>query len=181
MENTLLKSAAAPRNKVQAIVMTALFAALACVATLVIHLPSPTGGYLNLGDTVVLLGAYLLGPWYGAVAGGVGSALADLISGYAAYAPATLLIKAMMAIVAGLVWRAVREKQGGTLLAGVLGEIPMVVGYWLYDALLLRSLIGGAAGIPANLVQAAVGIAASALLALSLRKSAYVRRKFPLL
>ena len=40
---------------------TALLAALSCVATLVIRIPSPTGGYMNLGDTVVLLGAYLLG------------------------------------------------------------------------------------------------------------------------
>ena len=69
-------------TRVRTIVTTALMAALACVATMVIRVPSPTGGYMNLGDTVVLLGAFLLGPWYGALAGGIGSALADVLSGY---------------------------------------------------------------------------------------------------
>ena len=51
----------------------ALFAALSCAATLAIRIPSPTGGYMNLGDTVVLLGAYLLGGGFGAAAGGSGA------------------------------------------------------------------------------------------------------------
>lgn len=95
-------------GKTRMVVMTALLAALACVATMVIRIPSPTGGYLNLGDTVVLLGAFLLGPLYGAVAGGIGSMLADLLSGYMIYAPATLVIKAGMAVVAGVLYRAAR-------------------------------------------------------------------------
>ena len=63
----------------------------------------------------------------------------------------------------------------------------MVVGYWLFDAILATSagqsfgisLAGAAIGIPSNLVQAAFGIAASTLLAASLGRSAYVRREFP--
>ena len=47
-------------RRVRMLVLTALFAALSYVATRVLMLPSPTGGYMNLGDTVVLLGAYLL-------------------------------------------------------------------------------------------------------------------------
>lgn len=167
------------KNRVKAIVMTALLAALACVATMVIHIPSPTGGYMNLGDAVVLLGAYLLGPAYGAVAAGVGSMLADLLSGYAAYAPATLIIKAVMALLAGLLYRVMREKTNGIVLSGIVGEIPMVAGYWLYDAWLLHSLAGSAAGIPSNLAQAAFGVAASTLLCLALRRSGYVRSQFP--
>jgi len=166
-------------GKTRMVVMTALLAALACVATMVIRIPSPTGGYLNLGDTVVLLGAFLLGPLYGAVAGGIGSMLADLLSGYMIYAPATLVIKAGMAVVAGVLYRAARGRIGGTVLAAVLGELPMVVGYWLYDAWLLGSVAGGAAGIPSNLVQAAFGIVVSTLLASLLRKNSGVRAKFP--
>ena len=67
------ENSAAYRTRI--LVMTALLAALSCVATLVIRIPSPTGGYMNLGDTVVLLGAYLLGGAYGAAAGGIGPAL----------------------------------------------------------------------------------------------------------
>jgi uncharacterized membrane protein len=170
-----------PQNRTKTIVLTALLAALACVATMVIPIPSPTGGYLNPGDAVVLLGAYLLGPLYGAVAAGVGSMLADLLAGYALYAPATLVIKAAMALLAALLYRRLKRSTGGVLLCGFVGELPMVAGYWLYDAFLLHSFSGSLAGVPSNLAQAAFGIAASTLLALALRKSAYVRREFPLL
>ena len=84
-------------NRTRLIVLSALFAALACVATMVIRIPSPFKGYLNLGDSVVLLSGWLLPPVYGALAAGLGSALADLFSGYVTYAPATFVIKALMA------------------------------------------------------------------------------------
>ena len=90
MEQRLERASARQMGQTRALVMTGLFAALGCVATLVLQIPSPTGGYLNLGDTVVILGAYLLGPALGAAAGGVGPALADLLSGYTVYVPATL-------------------------------------------------------------------------------------------
>lgn len=168
-------------SRIRLLVMTGLFAALGCVATMVLQVPSPTGGYMNLGDTVVILGAYLLGPVWGAVAGGVGPALADLLSGYPMYVPATLVIKAVIGVVAAVLYRALGKKGWGVPVCAVAAEIPMVVGYWLFDGFLAGSLAGSAAGIPSNLVQAAFGIAASTLLALALRKSSYVRKEFPAL
>lgn len=168
-------------SRIRLLVMTGLFAALGCVATMVLQVPSPTGGYMNLGDTVVILGAYLLGPVWGAVAGGVGPALADLLSGYPMYVPATLVIKAVMGVVAAVLYRALGKKGWGVPVCAVAAEIPMVVGYWLFDGFLAGSLAGSAAGIPSNLVQAAFGIAASTPLALALRKSSYVRKEFPAL
>lgn len=180
MENTIkTENSAAGDTRVRIIVTTALLAALACAATMVIRIPSPTGGYMNLGDTVVLLGSFLLGPWYGALAGGVGSAMADALSGYVVYVPATLIIKAVMAILAGLLYRGLKEKPSGMVFSAVAGELPMVAGYWLFDALLLHSFTGSTAGIPSNLVQAGFGVAASVFLAAALRKSGYVRSKFP--
>lgn len=188
MEKTIPAGRTAALEKLKPLVMTGLLAAMACVATMVLVVPSPTGGYMNLGDTIVLLGAYLLGPVYGAIAGGVGSALADLLAGYAIYVPATLVIKALMGLAAGLLYKALRSKgTPGLLVCGVAAEAIMVVGYWLFDAILATaggqsfgvSLAGTAVGIPSNLVQAAFGLAASTLLALALRKSAYVRREFP--
>lgn len=181
MEKTL------ERTKTKLLVSTALFAALGCAATMVIKVPSPTGGYMNLGDAAVLLGSYFLGPVYGAAAGGLGPALADLLGGYPMYVPGTLVIKAVMAALAGSLYRALREKPWGAAACGAAGEVPMVLGYWLYDAVLLSfsgaaretALAGAAAGIPGNLVQAVFGAAASALLLAALRRSGYVRRKFP--
>lgn len=161
------------------LVMASVLAALSCAATLVLTVPSPTGGYMNLGDTVVLLGAYLLGPWRGAAAGGIGSMLADLMAGYALYAPATLLIKGTMAFLAALLYRVLGKKGMAVILCGAVAEAIMVFGYWFYDGLLMGSLAGAAVGLPSNLMQAAFGLAASTALALSLKKSTYVRDLFP--
>lgn len=191
VDQTSVKQQEARRQKSPAkrLAMVGLFTAMACVATMVIHVPSPTGGYMNLGDTVVLLGAYFLGPVYGAVAGGIGSALADLLSGYPVYVPATLIIKALMAVIAGCFYQVFGKKHGfpGLILCGVIGELPMILGYWLFDAILAVSggtaqfgaaLVISSAGIPSNLVQAAFGIAASTLLAGVLLRSAAVRKDF---
>ena len=173
------RNGAAAGNRVKKLVMTGLLAALGCVATMVITVPTPTGGYVNLGDTVVLLGAYLLGPLYGAVAGGIGPALADLFMGYGIYVPATLVIKAAMGLTAALLYRAMRRKGWALLVCGIAAETIMVVGYFAYDSLLAGSLAVGLTGMPGNLVQAVFGVVASTLLALALKKNAYVRREFP--
>ena len=63
-------------KKIRKLVLAALLAALVCVATMVVQIPSPMQGYVNLGDCFVLLSGWLLGPWYGFAAGGIGSMLA---------------------------------------------------------------------------------------------------------
>lgn len=161
------------------LVLASVLAALTCVATLVLTIPSPTGGYMNLGDTIVLLSAYLLGPWWGAAAAAIGSALADLIAGYVLYAPATLVIKAIMAFLAALVYHALGRRRWALLPCGILAEAIMVLGYWGYDSLLTGSLMGAAAGLPSNLTQAVFGLAASTALTLALKASTYVRNEFP--
>ena len=84
-------------SKTLKLVISALMASMACVATMVIKIPIPaTGGYINLGDSIVLLASVALGPVYGGLAAGLGSALADLLGGYVAFAPATFIIKALM-------------------------------------------------------------------------------------
>lgn len=50
------------KQNVGKIVITALFAALACVATMIIKVPTVgTNGYVNIGDTIVLLSAWMIG------------------------------------------------------------------------------------------------------------------------
>ena len=165
-------------KNIKNLVLSSVLAALACAATLVITVPSPTGGFMNLGDTVVLLSAYLLGPWWGAAAAAIGSGLADLMAGYAIYAPATLLIKGLMALLAALLYRTLGRKSWAVLPCGILAEAVMVLGYWGYDGLLMGSLMGAAVGIPSNLTQAVFGLAASSALTLALKASPYVRREF---
>ena len=151
-------------KKIRKLVLAALLAALVCVATMVVQIPSPMQGYVNLGDCFVLLSGWLLGPWYGFAAGGIGSMLADLFLGYAHYAPGTLVIKGLMALVGALVFKAFGKSSVGALISGLVSEIIMVAGYFGYAALLLGKGIGAAASIPGNLVQGTVGLVAGFLL-----------------
>ena len=75
------------KKKTKIIVLAALFAALTCVATMVVKIPSPLKGYINLGDCMVLLAGWLLPPGFSFLAAGLGSALADVFAGYFVYAP----------------------------------------------------------------------------------------------
>lgn len=151
--------------KLRKMILAALFAALACVATLVITIPSPTGGYFNLGDCIVILAGLVLGPVYGALAAGIGSGLADLLAGYAIYAPATLVIKALMALCAGLLYRSIRSRSShfgrifsGALVGGVVAECIMVLGYFLFEVVLYDAEAALGNALVTNLPQAAVGL-----------------------
>ena len=157
-------------KKLRLLVMTGLMAALVCVATIAIQVPMPlTNGYVNLGDCMILAAAWLLGPWSGFAAGAIGSALADLLTGYAHYAPATFIIKGAMAVVFVLVMKVVsgkgRDELIGNIFGGIAAEILMVSGYFLYAWLLLGKNISGAAtSVPGNLLQGAFGVICGVLI-----------------
>ena len=151
-------------KKLRKLVLSALLAAPCCVATMVVQIPSPMQGYVNLGDCFVLLSGWMLGPWYGFAAGGIGSMLADVLLGYAHYAPGTLVIKGLMAMTAALILRRMNGSSTGRVLGGVAAELLMVAGYFGYASLLLGKGLAAAASIPGNLVQGAAGLAAGLML-----------------
>ena len=148
------------KNATQRIALAAMLAALACVATMMIKIPSPLKGYLNLGDCVVLLAGWLLSPGYGFLAAGLGSALADLLSGYAVYAPATFVIKGLMALVAYYGFKLVHKKVGNLpsqIISGAVAEVWMITGYFVFEGL-LYGFYPSAANIPANALQGIAGV-----------------------
>lgn len=150
------------QQKLLKLVFAAMFAALICVATMLIRIPSPMNGYVNFGDCFILVAAWVLGPVYGFAAGGIGSALADLFSGYAHYIPGTFFIKGMIAAAAALIARAVIKKAPKLRLLGfaagaAVGETIMIFGYFGYAALLLGKGFGAWASVPGNIVQGAFG------------------------
>ncbi len=168
-------------SKIRKLVLAALFAALCTVMTMVIQVPSPMQGYVNLGDCAVLLSAWVLGPLYGGAAAGIGSMLADLMSGYAHYAPGTFAIKLAMAVVAGLIFRALNTGKFGRLLtaqavSGAAAEVIMVAGYFGYACLWLGKGLAAAASVPGNIIQGVFGlIAAAAVYAVLDRSHALAR------
>lgn len=159
-------------NKTQKIVIAALMAAMTCVATMIIKVPSPTSGYIHLGDGFVLLSGIILGPFYGGIAAGIGSMFADLFSGYAGYAPATFLIKALAAFAAGIIFHVLNPffskpvlRTIPVLSAGVGGGILVTGGYFIFEAFAMGLGVPAAlTGVPFNLVQNVFGIIVAALL-----------------
>ena len=148
------------KTKTQKIVMASMLAALCCVATMIIKIPSPLKGYLNLGDCVVLLSGWLLGPAYGFAAAGIGSAVADVFSGYVVYAPATFVIKGIMAITAHFCFRCMYNKLGNTpsrIIGGALAEIEMILGYFIFEGF-MYGFMPSIVNVPANAVQGVAGL-----------------------
>ena len=154
------------RSKIQKIIIASLIAALACVATMLIKIPSPMQGYINLGDCIVLLAGWMLSAGYGFCAAGLGSALADLFSGYATYAPATFLIKGGMALIAFGCVKLLQKRMGklpARIIGGVLAELFMVAGYLVFESF-LYGFVPSLVNIPANCVQGVAGLIIGLLL-----------------
>ena len=153
-------------------VTAAVLAALTCVATMVVQIPMPlTKGYVNLGDVMVLTSVWLIGSPWGVAAAGIGSAMADLLTGYAYYAPATLIIKALMAVAAFYIAKCFMngsyfKSLVGKVIGGAVAEIIMVAGYFVYG-----NVATAAAGIFGNAIQGAVGLIAGVLLTVALEKA----------
>ena len=140
--------------------MTALMASMVCVATMVIKIPSPLEGYLNIGDCIVLLCGWLLPPGYAFFAAGLGSALADLFSGYLIYAPATFVIKGAMAVIAFFCFKLLNKRLGklaSQIIGGVIAEIIMILGYFVFEGF-LYGFAPSVVNIPANGVQGVAGL-----------------------
>lgn len=162
-------------NELNRLTRAAILAALVCIATIVIPIPLPGGGYANAGDIVLLVAAYILGPGLGAAAAGIGSGVADLILGYSAYAPGTFVIKAADAAAAGALYMLLGKKIKSIpamLVAGLAGEIVMVAGYFGYETLIMGNAAAAAVGAVPNMLQGAAGIVGSTVL-LPIVKKAY--------
>lgn len=150
--------------------MLAMFMALTTVATMLIQIPIPaTKGYLNIGDTILITSGLLLGKLAGGLVGGIGSALADILSGYAYYAPITLVVKGMEGFLAG--WLKEKTTLHFTICA-VASGIIMAVGYLLAEGMILYNFPTAILSFVPNLVQGLLGSALASALYPSLKQIA---------
>jgi uncharacterized membrane protein len=166
-------------EKTKQLVLAALMAALTYVGTMIIKIPTPTNGYIHPGDGFVLLSGILLGPVWGSLAAGIGSALSDLTGGYFIYVPATFLIKGATALVASVIFKGLAKAFENKktviklVLAGITGELVMVTGYFVFEIFMLTAgensglaagVVAAAAGIIPNIIQGLFGVVISATL-----------------
>ena len=142
--------------------LLAILTALTTVATMVFQIPFiATQGYFNLGDTFVMISGFLLGPIGGFIAGGTGSALADLFLGYPVYAPITFVAKGFEGLLVGLFSFHTKEAariSGWDVIGILFGAVAMLLGYFLGEILLGYGIAAAFAElITINLLQVTAG------------------------
>lgn len=145
-----------PREAALTAVMTAAVAAV----TMVISVPFPlTRGYFNFGDAVVMLAGLLFGARLGGFAGGIGSAMADVLSGYPYYAPLTLVIKGTEGFLTGVIGS---NRKLSFKVAGVAaGAVTMLVGYFAVETPLYGMAAALAELVTINSIQVISGAVVS--------------------
>lgn len=162
--------AAQTKAKFQAsmIPLIAIMTALTTVLTMLVKLPTPTRGYLNLSDAMIFFSAYAFGPWIGGVIGGLGPALSDLLSGYPQWAVFTFVIDGLQAMLVGLI---VRKFRPANIIAGsVIAGVWKVFGYLIAGGIL--SGWGPALGeVLGNTGQMVVGLVIAYALFAAVRKA----------
>lgn len=147
-------------SQIRFITITAMFIALTYVFTAFVNVKLPiaaNGGLIHLGNVPLFIGAILFGKKTGAIAGGVGMGLFDLLSGWTAWAPFTFVIVGLMGFAVG----AITEKRKGfgwNVLAIAVACVIKIVGYYIAEGFIYGNWVAPVASIPGNLVQ--IGVAA---------------------
>ncbi len=163
----------AGQNSAVNLALLAIMTALTTVMTLVIQIPYPgTSGYFNLGDTMVMLGGLLLGPIGGFFVGGIGSAVADVASGYTFYAPITLIVKGFEGMAVGYLGSQAREHvrlNVRDVIAVFVGAVIMLTGYFIAQVILFDVAVAIGELVTVNLAQVVIGGAVTLLIGPTIR------------
>ena len=146
------------KQSMRLIAICGIFAAFVFIGT---ELRIPTAiGYMNLGDAVILVASYFIGPaaFFPAA---IGSALGDLIAGYPVYIAPTFVIKGLMGLVAALIMsKSFGKKAIGLVLrlvAGIIAELIMVGGYFVFE-MFMYGREAALGSVAFNFIQAGVAI-----------------------
>lgn len=146
------------------IAMIAVLTAVVVVFTLMVRVPTPIRGYISLCDVVITFAAFLFGPWVAAIAGGLGTGIADLIGGYAQWAPLSFVIHGVQGLLIAIIARSGLKagvpgdaKLFKMILGGIVGMIVMAGGYYVAGGF-LYGFEPALVEIPLNLMQSGVGL-----------------------
>ncbi len=162
------------KNQTQSLVLTGLLMALVTVGTMMISIPVPaTHGYVHGGDMMIFLAAVLFGKKKGALAGGVGSAIADLLLGYSQWIIPTLVVKGIMGYLIGSLSSGESKPilSKGNIFAMLTGVLWMTFGYYIAGGIMLGNFTAALAGIPGDLLQSSVGMALFIPIGIALKRT----------
>ena len=167
------------KNVAFKIASIAVLSAVTVIFTLIIRIPiAPTRGYINLGDVAIFFTAFTFGPVTALIAGGLGTAMADIISGYAQWAPFSLVIHGIQGLIIGLIAGSVLNAENISQLTRIIrislaivgGAIVMCVGYLLAGTI-MEGFRAALVELPGNLIQNAAGAGVGLPLALAVIKA----------
>ncbi len=159
------------RFTVTTLAVVAVMIAIVAVLTFAVQIPIPaTGGYIHFGDVGVFFTAFAFGPVFGAIAGGVGCAIADIISGYAAWAPLTLIAHGLQGFLAA--YFGYRKGLVGMIVGWAIGAIVLIAVYFLGEWFIYGLGFAGAmAEVVPNVLQMVVGGVIAVPLVLAIRRA----------
>lgn len=143
------------RTGLTVLVITAVFTALTYVFTAFVNVRLPiaaNGGLVHLGNVPLFIGAILFGKRVGAISGGVGMALFDLLSGWTLWAPFTLITVGAMGFAAGAIAYK-KTKYFYYIIAVITALLIKIAGYYIAEAVIYQNLIAPLSSIPGNVVQ----------------------------
>ena len=165
-------------KKIKKLCVCGMLAALIFVITAFVSVPAGVYGNINLGDAFIIIATFILGP-YGAICGGIGAMLADLIGAYAIYAPGTLLIKALLSLACYFTYKGInkiiRFDLISKLIGALCGEAVMVLGYFLYECMLF-DVSTAAISIPFNAIQGGASLVLGTVISYLLTKNKTVNK-----
>ena len=149
----------------------AILAAVTTVLTRVVQIPTFARGYINLGDVAIVFAALSFGPFSAALAGGLGTALADVLSGpFAFWAPISLVVHGLQGLVVGLIAAVRPASIVLRVVAGIVGMAIVAGGYFVAGGF-ITGWGASAVDIPANLLQGGVGVVLGILLAVAVARA----------
>jgi len=140
--------------KTRQVAAIGIMGALTTIATMLFVFPIPaTSGYFNLGDTIVMITSLTFGPVVGAIAGGLGSGLADLLGGWYNWVIFTTIIKGIEGYVTGTIIKSSSQRNlQNVIIAWAVGGVLMVLGYFIVQVF-MYGLGAAIVEAPFNLVQ----------------------------
>ena len=150
--NTVNDERIVPENKTRIIILNiaimGILTALETIMTATVSIPIPaTTGYFNVGEGIIYFTSILFGPYIGAFVGGVGAGFADILGGYAIFAPGTFIAKGLEGFVVGLVFKKLRENNSinnnWKLFSLILGLVAGGLMALLADGSISIIILGG--------------------------------------
>ena len=148
------------QSRTKQITRDAMFVALTLVFTAFVNIQIPSfggaGGLIHLGNVPLFIAAMVYGKRTGALAGAIGMGLFDLLSGWAAWAPCTIITCGLMGFAIGKICE---NKKGivTKILAVVCALVIKLCGYFVFESFIMGSGMAAAVkSVPGNIIQVVV-------------------------